>query len=53
MVFIDIQIGLHAVFQIENIVTSQTFLQGCHIQQLITLRDFVIEASSLQFLNGQ
>ena len=49
IVFKSIQIGLHA----EDSYFTQRFLQGRHIQKLITLEVFVIEASCLQFLNGQ
>ena len=45
MVFKSLQIGLHAQFLNEKVLT----VRGCHIQQLISPEVFVIEASCLQF----
>ena len=40
-------------FKMKDSYFTQRFLQGRHIQKLITLEMFVTEASCLQFLNGQ
>ena len=57
MVFKGIQIGVCAVFlneiKMKIFLPYITFFQSCHIEQLITHRVFVIEASCLQFWSGQ
>ena len=40
-------------FKMKRFVFCINVLQGRHIKQLISLGVFVIEASCLQFLNGQ
>ena len=48
-----ILIRLHAVFYNAKIVYPYIiFPQACPIQQLMALRDFVVELSCLQFWNG-
>ena len=49
MVFKSLQIGLHAPFLNEKVLTVHNVFRGCHIQQLISPEVFVIEASFLQF----